>query len=41
MKVSGDFGCQEDFEPSDFRERDFDMTLFLQVVLAPLENDLK
>lgn len=27
MKVSGDFGCQEDFEPLDFREWDFDMTV--------------
>lgn len=41
MKVSGDFGYRGDFEPFDFREWDFDMTLFLQVVLAPLENDLK
>lgn len=28
LKVSGDFGYLGDFEPLDFREWDFDMTLY-------------
>lgn len=42
MTVCGDFGYLGDFEPLDFEEWDFDMTVcLLQVVLASLENDLK